>query len=104
MSNPEMNVILEGLHTNEGILEDELTKNGFRQMNIGGGILIYVGDYWTYDPKYGRIIAKGILDDNPEHIHLFSNEDLKSLFLNNGCSKVKIMSVTNHTVMVAYLN
>lgn len=43
-------------------------------------------------------------DDNPEHIHLFSNEDLKSLFLNNGCSKVKFMSVTNHTVMVAYLN
>lgn len=43
-------------------------------------------------------------DDNPEHIHLFSNDDLKSLFLNNGCSKVKFMSVTNHTVMVAYLN
>ncbi len=43
-------------------------------------------------------------DDNPEHIHLFSNEDLKSLFLNNGCSKVKFMSVTNYIVMVAYLN
>lgn len=43
-------------------------------------------------------------DDNPEHIHLFSNDDLKSLFLNNGCSKVKFMSVTNHIVMVAYLN
>ena len=43
-------------------------------------------------------------DDNPEHIHLFSNDDLQSLFLNNGCSKVKFMSVTNHTVMVAYLN
>ena len=43
-------------------------------------------------------------DDNPEHIHLFSKEDLKSLFLQHGCSKVKFMSVTNHTVMVAYLN
>ena len=43
-------------------------------------------------------------DDNPEHIHLFSNEDLKKLFLKNGCSKVKFMSVTNHNVMVAYLN
>lgn len=43
-------------------------------------------------------------DDNPEHIHLFSNEDLKSLFLQHECSKVKFMSVTNHTVMVAYLN
>lgn len=43
-------------------------------------------------------------DDSPEHIHLFSKEDLKSLFLQYGCSKVKFMSVTNHTVMVAYLN
>lgn len=43
-------------------------------------------------------------DDNPEHIHLFTKEDLKSLFLQHGCSKVKFMSVTNHTVMVAYLN
>ena len=42
-------------------------------------------------------------DDNPEHIHLFTMEDLKSLFLQHGCSKVKFMSVTNHTVMVAYL-
>lgn len=43
-------------------------------------------------------------DDNSEHIHLFSKEDLKSLFLQHGCSKVKFMSVTNHTVMVACLN
>ena len=43
-------------------------------------------------------------DDNPEHIHLFSNDDLKRLFLENGCKKVKFMSVTNHRVMVAYLN
>lgn len=40
-------------------------------------------------------------DDNPEHIHLFSNDDLQRLFLENGCSKVKFMSVTNHIVMVA---
>ena len=40
-------------------------------------------------------------DDNPEHIHLFSNEDLKRLFLENGCREVKFMSVTNHRVMVA---
>lgn len=39
-------------------------------------------------------------DDNPEHIHLFSNEDLKDLFLKNGCNKIKFMSVTNHRVMV----
>lgn len=42
-------------------------------------------------------------DDNPEHIHLFSNDDLKKHFLEAGCSKVKFMSVTNHRVMVAYL-
>lgn len=42
-------------------------------------------------------------DDNPEHIHLFSNEDLKNHFLNAGCSKVKFMSVTNHRVMIAYV-
>ena len=39
-------------------------------------------------------------DDNPEHIHLFSNEDLESLFLKNGCGKVKFISVTNHRVAV----
>ena len=42
-------------------------------------------------------------DDNPEHIHLFSNEDLQTLFLHNGCAEVKFMSVTNHRVMVAKL-
>jgi 2-polyprenyl-3-methyl-5-hydroxy-6-metoxy-1,4-benzoquinol methylase len=42
-------------------------------------------------------------DDNPEHIHLFSNEDLQTLFLQNGCVDVKFMSVTNHRVMVAKL-
>lgn len=42
-------------------------------------------------------------DDNPEHIHLFSNDDLKNHFLKAGCSKVKFMSVTNHRVMIAYL-
>ncbi len=42
-------------------------------------------------------------DDNPEHIHLFSNEDLQTLFLQNGCVNVKFMSVTNHRVMVAKL-
>ena len=42
-------------------------------------------------------------DNNPEHIHLFSNEDLQTLFLQNGCTKVKFMSVTNHRVMVAFV-
>ena len=42
-------------------------------------------------------------DDNPEHIHLFTNEDLTELFMKNGCSKVKFMSVTDHRVMVAYV-
>jgi len=40
-------------------------------------------------------------DDNLEHIHLFSNDDLKQLFLENGCSKVKFTGVTGHTIMIA---
>ena len=40
-------------------------------------------------------------DDNPEHIHLFTNDDLQRLFLESGCREVKFMSVTNHRVMVA---
>ncbi|MCR4664031.1 MAG: class I SAM-dependent methyltransferase, partial [Paludibacteraceae bacterium] len=42
-------------------------------------------------------------DDNPEHIHLFSNTDLERLFLSNGCRSVKFMSVTNHRIMTAYV-
>jgi 2-polyprenyl-3-methyl-5-hydroxy-6-metoxy-1,4-benzoquinol methylase len=50
--------------------------------------------------KYIIVSVPSKPDDNPEHIHLFSNEDLKRLFLDNGCSKMKFMSVTNHRVMV----
>lgn len=53
--------------------------------------------------KYIIVSVPSKPDDNPEHIHLFSNEDLKNHFLNAGCSKVKFMSVTNHRVMIAYL-
>lgn len=42
-------------------------------------------------------------DDNPEHIHLFSNDELKRLFLEYGCSKVKFTGVTGHTIMIASL-
>lgn len=42
-------------------------------------------------------------DDNPEHIHRFSTDDLKRLFLDAGAKSVKFMSVTNHHVMVAIL-
>ncbi len=42
-------------------------------------------------------------DDNPEHIHLFTTNDLKRLFINAGAMSVKFMSVTNHHVMVATL-
>lgn len=40
-------------------------------------------------------------DDNPEHIHLFSSDELKRLFLENGCLKVKFTGVTGHTIMIA---
>ena len=42
-------------------------------------------------------------DDNPEHIHLFSTDELKRLFIDAGAKSVKFMSVTNHHVMVATL-
>lgn len=42
-------------------------------------------------------------DDNPEHIHLFSSDELRRLFLENGCSKVKFTGVTGHTIMIATL-
>lgn len=53
--------------------------------------------------KYIVVSVPSKPDDNPEHIHLFSNEDLKSLFLKHGCKKVKFISVTNHRIMVAQL-
>jgi len=42
-------------------------------------------------------------DANPEHIHLFSEDELRNLLLKNGCSKVKSMPVAGHHVMIAYL-
>lgn len=53
--------------------------------------------------KYVIVSVPSKPDDNPEHIHLFSADDLKRLFLNSGCKNVKFISVTNHHVMVATL-
>lgn len=53
--------------------------------------------------KYIVVSVPSKPDDNPEHIHLFSDEDLRNHFMNAGCSKVKFMSVTNHRVMIASL-
>ena len=40
-------------------------------------------------------------DDNPEHIHLFTEDMLTEMFLRVGCSKVKFDSVLNHLFMIA---
>ncbi len=53
--------------------------------------------------KYVIVSVPSKPDDNPEHIHLFSADDLKRLFLNAGAKSVKFMSVTNHHVLVATL-
>lgn len=62
-----------------------------------------VGNAVTLARNYIVVSVPSKPDDNPEHIHLFSNEDLKSLFLKRGCKKVKFISVTNHRIMVAQL-
>lgn len=40
-------------------------------------------------------------DDNPEHIHLFTKEDLTRMFLNAGAKHVHFDGVTGHMVMIA---
>lgn len=42
-------------------------------------------------------------DDNPEHIHLFTQQQLKELFLNAGCESVKFSGVNGHIFMIAKL-
>ena len=46
----------------------------------------------------------GKLDDLETLLSGKFPEDMKELFLKNGCSKVKFMSVTNNRVMIAYIN
>lgn len=41
-------------------------------------------------------------DDNPEHIHLFTHEKLKTLFEAEGITNVKSDSVLNHLIVVAF--
>ena len=40
-------------------------------------------------------------DNNPEHINLFSAQDLESLLLQNGAKSVQLHSVLNHRVALA---
>lgn len=62
-----------------------------------------VGNAVRLARKYIIVSVPSKPDDNPEHIHLFTNDDLKNLFIEAGCVKVKFMSVTNHRVMAAYI-
>ncbi len=40
-------------------------------------------------------------DDNPGHIHLFTGERLKALFLNSGAVRVRVEYILNHIVVFA---
>lgn len=40
-------------------------------------------------------------DDNPEHIHLFSADQMSEMLLKAGCRKVKTMGVTGHNIFIA---
>jgi len=39
-------------------------------------------------------------DDNPEHIQLFSQDELQSLFLDAGARDVQVSHVLNHRIAV----
>jgi hypothetical protein len=41
-----------------------------------------------------------IPDDNPEHLHLFSVEQLRQMAANAGCSRVTFEHVLNHRIML----
>ena len=41
-------------------------------------------------------------DDNPEHIHLFTPDRLRTLFLNAGMHRFHIASVLNHIIVLAF--
>lgn len=40
-------------------------------------------------------------DNNPEHIHLFSADDLQNLFYHGGASRVSLTPVLNHLICIA---
>lgn len=40
-------------------------------------------------------------DDNPEHIHLFSVDEMQRMLEEAGCRKVKTMGVTGHNIFIA---
>jgi len=40
-------------------------------------------------------------DDNPEHLHLFSAQDLKDWLIELGMTRVKLDGVLNHLVLLA---
>ena len=40
-------------------------------------------------------------DDNPEHIHLFSIDDMQTLLEESGCRKVKTIGVNGHNIFIA---
>lgn len=73
----------------------------FRELNvISMDILPHRVELWK-DVQAGGIARQYVLvtvpskpDDNPEHIHLFSNDDLARLF--TGAKWVKFGSVLNH--------
>lgn len=53
--------------------------------------------------KYVIVSVPSKPDNNPEHIHLFTNKDLEDVFVRHGAKKIKFISVKNHRIMMAFL-
>lgn len=51
--------------------------------------------------NYIMVSVPSKADDNPEHIHLFSRQQLSALFLDAGCESVRFSGVNGHIFMIA---
>lgn len=71
-------------------------------------VLEHIPDYEAAIGEAVRVAKRFVIasvpstpDDNPEHIHLLTNERLQTAFQKAGCQRLKFDSVLNHLIVVA---